>query len=164
MANLVLLNSEAKGSIIVPHRVRVRDRLRVFFGGNELDRRLASGVRPEESVALELRAQELITRRTRTELGQSLRRTARQRDPALSLTRAPVRRQAVAESGDLLLEVADRLLAPAPVAVSGVAKVRVLLSDGCGPLFDKRREGELRSDVIDAAEALEPRTSHEGLV
>lgn len=156
MADLLLLNSNAGSSFIVPHRVRVRDRLRVLFRGVELDRALADGAPPEQSAALELRARSLITRRTRDSLGQSLRRIVRQRDPAPSLTRIPVRGQAVAESCDLLLEIAGQLLAPAPVDVRGVAKVRVLLSDGCGPLFDKGREDELRSRALEAAKALEP--------
>jgi hypothetical protein len=72
------------------------------------------------------------------------------------VVRAPTSREAVAESCDELGLLAARLLAPAPVEARGVAQVRLLLSDGAGPLYWARRPGELRRRVREAREALEP--------
>lgn len=53
--------------------------------------------------------------------------------------------------------LALRLLDDRAVDVRGIAAVRVLLCDGCGPLFDGAdgNVGDLRNAVNDAIDALE---------
>jgi hypothetical protein len=47
----------------------------------------------------------------------------------------PIDRPAVAEEAPLLLQVAARLRAPAPLPVEAMRLVRALISDGTGPLY-----------------------------
>ena len=51
--------------------------------------------------------------------------------------------------------LASRLQAPNPVAVRAVAKVRVLLTDGTGPLYYPETRGSLDAAIRDVAAALD---------
>ncbi len=51
----------------------------------------------------------------------------------------PVHRSRVIGTEDLIDEVAVRLVLAAPVKVRGVARLRLLLSDGTGPLYETGR-------------------------
>jgi hypothetical protein len=157
MTNLALSSIETPQAHPSPRDVRIRDRLRALLHGFAFDRDLAAGAEVDRSPALELRAHHLISARTREDLGRNLRRIVRQRCSAPSPVRVPAAFNAVGEAGDLLARVAARLQAPAPVAARGVAQVSLLLSDGSGPLFDRRRAGELRSYLELALRDLEPR-------
>ena len=135
--------------------IRVRDRLIARWGSMKLDRALAAGTPPETSAALRLRAQALLAPRTRRTLGRALERVVAEPAPAPLLgARVPVRRSEVRGARDDLRLLAQRLAAPAPVDVRGVAKVRVLLSDGSGPLFWGRSPDELSGRIRQAIEAL----------
>lgn len=160
---VALLQEGPRSSFIVPHRVRLRDRLRARLRSVELDRALAAGARPEQSAALELRARNLIAARTRSEFGHSIRRIARPSRSAPSVVRVPAAGTTLADSDHLLHRLARRLLAPAPVDARGMAQVRLLLSDGSGPLFDRRRASELGLRLEAATQALEPRISEQSL-
>jgi hypothetical protein len=135
--------------------VRVRDRLIARWRAMKLDRELAAGAPPESSGALLLRARALLAPRNRRGLGRALERIVAEPAPAPLLgARVPVRRSEVRRSRDDLRLLAQRLAAPTPVAVRGVAKVRVLLSDGSGPLFWGRSADELSGRIRQAIEAL----------
>jgi hypothetical protein len=54
------------------------------------------------------------------------------RDPAM---RVPIRTEAVQQSGDVVQDVMARLLGPLPVRARGVARLRILLSDGRSPVY-----------------------------
>ncbi len=142
--------------------VRARDRLIARWRSFTLDRALAAGAPPEDSAPLLLRAHALLDPRTRRDLGYSLRRILRQRSRTPSIgTRVPVRRDAVAQARDGLDLLARRLLGDTPVAVRGVARVRVLLSDGSGSLFWDGSGDDLRARVEEAVEALDPENQRE---
>jgi hypothetical protein len=159
MADLVLTKLETGQRGASPGQIRFRDRLRALLRGFALDRDLAAGAEVERSPALALRARHLLSARTREDLGSNLRRIANRDRSAPSLVHVPIAGNAAAEAADLLGQVAARLLAPAPVDMRGVAQVSLLLSDGSGPLFDRRRTGELRSCLELALRDLEPRTA-----
>jgi hypothetical protein len=143
--------------------VRARDRLVARWKSPKLDRALAKGVPPETSGALLLRARTLVGPRARGELSRALQRILREassRAPRPG-ARMPVRRNEVMDARDDVNLLARRLLAPAPVDVRGVAQVRLLLSDGSGPLFWRRSADDLRGRIREAIEALELNASHE---
>ena len=50
----------------------------------------------------------------------------------------------------------DRLLAPGPLPARGMAQVLRILTDGSASLYYPGSEGQLRSTVQDALDALEP--------
>jgi hypothetical protein len=66
----------------------------------------------------------------------------------------PVSREASGAARDALLDLAERLRQPRPVRPEGVARVRRLLTDGGGPLYDGS-PGELRAAAMLALSALD---------
>ena len=71
MSVVLLIEDQGDASYVVPRRVRLRDRVAVRLHSASLDAALASGVAPESSPALALRAEQLIGPVAR-ELGNSL--------------------------------------------------------------------------------------------
>jgi hypothetical protein len=142
----------------VAPRPGLRDRLAARIEAARLDGELARGADPEERPALALRARRLLAPRTRAALGRHLERML---DDALTgegavLTRIRPRRGAVLEAADELDAVAQRLREHRPVAAGGVARVRLLLTDGCGPLYLPVAGQTLRTAVEAALDGLEP--------
>ncbi|MFZ0172947.1 MAG: hypothetical protein WAL04_14785 [Acidimicrobiales bacterium] len=153
---IVLLN----GDCICGTRARLRDRLVVRLRAARIDQELSEGASPESTVALALRAQRLAAPESRRKLARDLEGIAAHADPGvelrplrISLCRARIR-EAAAELG----AVSDRLLSSGPVAARGVAKLEVLLADGCGPLYQQRSREDLRVRLTEVLEALEPLT------
>jgi hypothetical protein len=140
---------------LCPARVRLVDRLVARYRASLLDAQLAEGVGPESSLWLALRARLLVRPSHAHRLSKALKwlvmtSEASPRVPA----RAPVRRDAVRLARGELLTLADRLLEPGPLGVQGVARARVLLRDGAGPLYTASSGRDLRSEVRDALRAL----------
>ena len=138
-----------------PATVRLIDRIRARLCGRKLDLALAGGASPESSVALALRAQCLVQPVVRGELARSLERTLACHSGKALSGRIGVCGRRVADARRELETVVERLSAPAPVAAAGVARIRVLLSDGSGPLYQERSGVDLRSELIEAASALD---------
>jgi hypothetical protein len=67
----------------------------------------------------------------------------------------PLCRRKVLSSRDSLLELARRLEYAEPVDVRGVARARVLLTSGDGPLYNLPHADDLEPVVLDALAALE---------
>jgi hypothetical protein len=144
------------GDVLQARRVRLRDRLVARLRAHHLDRRLAAGVAPERSAALSLRAARLIEPAVGAALARRLDVVIAEADGRL-LPRARVaaRRRAVFEAAPELEALARRLADPAPRGVGGVAQARLLLTDGCGPLYSGRADEELGAAVRRARAALE---------
>jgi hypothetical protein len=131
------------------------DRLLVAVAAAKLDRELANGARQDASPALSRRARMLTEPAAREQLGRQLRRIVRDaHQRAMRGSRVPLNRERVLESEHDLALLASRLQSPSRVSVRGVAKVRVLLTDGCGPLFYSRSATDLRDAVREATTAL----------
>lgn len=156
--NVVLLDQGGREDRqIVVRRVSRADRLAVRFQAASLDRLLAAGQSPDSSAVLTLRARELLGPHLRRGMARSLRRLQRdaQRRPALVPAVSLVRDQ-VLSAGPVLTQLADRLVGDEPVDVRGVALTRLLLTEGTGPLYYRRRaDGVLRA-AGEAMEALTP--------
>lgn len=60
-------------------------------------------------------------------------------DAAGSSTRVPIHVDAVRRSADIVEEVLARLASPVPVRARGMARLRILLSDGRGPVYRSGR-------------------------
>ncbi len=137
-------------------RVRILDRVLARSRSDRLDRDLARGKAPESTVGLAIRAQYLVSPTSRCQLAHDLEHVsaiARQPGP---LYPAKVRidadriRQAEAD----VRALTDRLESPALVAPRGVAMLRVLLTDGAGPLYSGPRR-HLPVVLHDARHALD---------
>jgi hypothetical protein len=154
--SVVLIHEDPDGTALGLRRVRLRDRLAGVLRAHDLDRQLADGVPPERSAALSLRARRLLRPRTAAMLSRGVRRVLHDiqtREPGGG--RMPVRRQAVRAVADDLERLARRLVAPQPVGVAGLARVRLLLSDGSGPLFSGRAREDLSAAVARALAGLD---------
>jgi hypothetical protein len=131
-------------------------RLRVGIGRFGLDRRLAAGEDPGRSPELALRARQITTHRAQLALAMRIERILREADrpePALT-ARAPLQRAAVHGARPALLSLVDTLRAGGPCAREGMARVHLLLSDGCGALWAPSEAGTLDRETRRAINAL----------
>jgi len=122
-----------------------------------LDVEIAEGGRAGSSGALALRADQLVELDERRRLAHSLRRALSHGDPRLRIPHAAIvlaDREAVAGWEHGLLGIAERLERPEPVTATAVARVKVLLCDGTGPLYDSAAERSLGEMVWWIADAL----------
>ena len=122
--------------------VRVRARLHA----PSLDRELASGIAPWRSPLHAARAVALTGDRNRRGLARSLERLIEQahepRGPYRGAAIEPCRDQ-VLEALPVMLGVAGRLRSADPVDARGIARLRILLSDGSGPCYVRIRGNDL---------------------
>jgi hypothetical protein len=133
----------------------VSDRILSAMAATKLDRELANGVRQDASPALARRARKLVEPTARDRLGRQLRRIVRDaHERTAPGPRVPLNRRRVLEVEDDLRLLASRLQSPSRVSVRGVAKVRLLLTDGSGPLFYWGSTADLGDVVRDATTAL----------
>jgi hypothetical protein len=158
MSSIVIIVPPAgmSADTLQPRRVRLRDRVAARLRANGLDRRLADGAPPERSAALSLRARRLIEPPMAATMARSLHRLAREaREHRAARGPMPARMAAVREAAAELEDLARRLVAPRPAAVRGIAQVRLLLTDGAGPLYSETAGEDLAAAVRRARAALE---------
>jgi hypothetical protein len=160
MSVVLLVSGQGDARAVTPARVRLRDRVAARLRAFGLDRALARGVAPESSPALELRAATLIGPAA-WQLGDQLRQIvlAAQVSGRVPIHAVPISRRLIREVEPELSGLAARLLEHRPVDVRGVASVRALLCDGCGPLYGTglADAASLRGAISAAIEALEIR-------
>ncbi|ORB53196.1 hypothetical protein BST42_12955 [Mycolicibacterium rhodesiae] len=115
--------------------VTARLRARVFAG--RLDRDVDDGIAPLPGSPLAIHMARLTSISEREALARSLRQALadlhRER-PAYS-SHIPVHPQRLATCRDVVDDITLRLHAPQPVRARGMARLRILLSDGTGPLY-----------------------------
>jgi hypothetical protein len=151
---MIVVLDEATGLGL--RRVRWRDRLLVRVRTSALDRELAAGAAPESSVPLALHAGRLCEPAERRVLARSLTRIVAAADaPMAHRLKAPVSRPAVQRARAELAAVAGRLVASGPVDVHGVARVRTLVADGTGPLYQSAPPECLRHELTEVLAALD---------
>jgi hypothetical protein len=155
----MLVLDDGRGLVAV--RPRLRDWVAVRAGASRLDDQLAAGVSPETTAALALRAQLLVRMSRRRALARSLRRImTRAIDPSSEpLAAVPLRRDRVRDAAGEFGELIQCLLTSGPVAAHGVAQAEVLLSDGRGPLYNRRNRDDLRARLRDIIRVLDPLAS-----
>jgi hypothetical protein len=134
----------------------LRDRLQTWIRSSRLDSDLARGVPPESTAALAIHAERLARPATCRQLARSITRIAAEARPE-SWTNpiVPLCRDEVRDARSELEALADRLAAEGPVSAKGVAQVRVLLTDGTGPLYC-RSQVHLKARAGQALAALDP--------
>jgi hypothetical protein len=146
----------SEGTALGLRRVRWWDRLVVRLRSSALDQELAAGASPEATVALAVHAGRLCEPAQRRLLARSLTRIVAASDlPARSRLKAPVCRPAVQQARPELAALAGRLSASGPVDVRGLARVRTLLADGTGPLYQPAPPERLRREVVEVLAALD---------
>ena len=124
---------------------------------SSLDRQLAAGRSPESTHLLATRASQLVSAVMRRELVQNIEHLLElaNRPAGVRSPRVLARRQAIIDVEPDLRTMLTKLAIPLPTSARGVAIVRMLLTDGTGPLYNQRNPTSLRDAVRDAAAHLE---------
>jgi hypothetical protein len=153
-----LLTDFAGTDRVVARQWRAYTRFVVWMRLWSLDQKLARGVCPDDHVTLALRAHQLHSLATRRLIASELRELVRvARRPRGRFDRGVCLSCEVRGACGLLERLAARLESHSPVEAAGVARVRVLLRDGCGPLFADTAGGALEQSLHEAMLELEPR-------
>ena len=153
---VVVVEDAEQGLVLV--EPRPGDRLLCALRSGALDRELAHGLRPETSRTRSLWAALLVTpARRRCYATTLLRLVAAAEQPGSRLARRlpPPTRARLRTCAADLRRLADRLVAPQPVTAGGMARVRLLLTDGGGPLHGPAPAATLRRAVAEALDALD---------
>ncbi len=118
-----------------------------------LDRRLAAGCPAGASRLLGLRAREVVSPAGRRELAQRWEHVLDQarRPPVPRTPRAPLGRERIAAAEPGVRDMLAVLGGPRPITVRGAAAASLLLSDGTGPLHNRRCFPGLDAAVREAA-------------
>jgi hypothetical protein len=133
-------------------------KLKALLHTNRLDEDLACGADPNSDPLRHERALELLEAETRRRIAANLRQALAEAEaPRRPFSvKAPIARAALRDSREDVEDVADRLASPAPVSPQGVAKARMLLTDGTGPLYGEETTAtQLRWGLAATAEAIE---------
>jgi hypothetical protein len=138
-------------ALILSTRRRRRQRLAegtwVLMRRRTLERRLINGVDPVTDPLVARRAAQLATPRSRERTACSLEAVVRQTRHIGGVRISnivPASRREVRLAKPYLLEMIARLRDGRPIWPGGVARIREMLADGCGPLFTGERHGALR--------------------
>jgi hypothetical protein len=103
----------------------------------------------------------LVSLVMRLELAQSWKNLLVQsrRSPVMRNPRVLLNREGIIARESDLCEMLNALTDPSPTPARGVAMVSCLLSDGAGPLYDRRRSDELGTALREAIAQLDPSAS-----
>ena len=112
---------------------RVTARLRAY----QFDRQLAVGVPAPAGSALAVHQARLTSSAEREAIARTLRLAVHDAHAGLSpfSSRIPVHSNNIAAAEDLIDTITLRLHSPRPVSARGMARVRLVLSDGGGPMY-----------------------------
>lgn len=156
MRSITAICSAFARSAPAPHGLgATRLRLRVLLHRFGFDRDLADGGGAEGEAGLQLRSLQLTCSAERRRLAGCLRKlveeaeTVQRRRPLSPVV--PIQREVVLIWRDSIVGIAGRLLRPTPVAAAGMARLRLFLSDGAGPLFNPTSD-YLMADVLQRIE------------
>ena len=130
-------------------------RLQARFLTGRLDRDLEAGILAEPGSALALHMVRVTSVEERQALARSLRHAVSDpRDTSRVVPmRVPVHPQRVAACHDVIDDITLLLHSPRPVRARGMARLRMLLSDGRGPLYRNGR-GSLAAELRGVLAAL----------
>jgi anti-sigma factor RsiW len=113
-------------------------RLTARLKAHQFDRQLAVGVPAPAGGALAVHQARLTSDAEREAVARTLRQAlhdAHAGGAPLS-SRIPVHTTNIVTAEDLIDAITLRLHSPRPVSARGMARLRVVLSDGCGPMYE----------------------------
>jgi hypothetical protein len=155
-ATLVVLDPHGRQLRLRRNRRWSRALARLLAAG--LDRQLASGRSPESSRFLAARAHVLVSPAMRRELAADLANVIAQagRPAVMRNPRVPINRSSILACEPEIRETITALLTQSPAPARGAAMVNRLLSDGSGPLYNRRRAEQLSIALAEARAVLDP--------
>jgi hypothetical protein len=111
-------------------------RMRAALFADRYDRELEAGVSATPGSPIAAHCARLACARERQELSAALHMVMRDALVERSRkSRIPAQTAAVRQAADVISDILDRLESPQPARVRGVARLRIVLSDGRGPLY-----------------------------
>lgn len=118
-------------------RPPLRKRWAARFRAGRYDRQIAVGVPAQNGSALAAHYARLASDAERKTIARALRRTVRdaRADGPLMSSRIPLHVPNITAAEDIIDTILLRLQSPRPVGARGMARLRVLLADGSGPLY-----------------------------
>jgi hypothetical protein len=141
-------------------------RLSAHLRASSLDRQLASGLAPESSRTMAARAEMLVSRPRRQSLAENWRDLSERAagKPAVLTGCAPLCRDRIIGADSHIREMVRALSTPLPVPAQGVAMASWLLTDGAGPLYNRKCAMDLSGALGRVVELLDPTRalSHQG--
>jgi alpha-beta hydrolase superfamily lysophospholipase len=134
--DLLFTASEALRRTATPRpslAARVKARLRAY----QLDRQLAVGVPARAGSALAVHQARLVTVAEREAIALTLRQALQDANAGAAplSSRIPLHPTNVVAAQDVIDAITLRLSSPRPVSARGMARLRVVLSDGAGPMY-----------------------------
>lgn len=128
-------------------------RLAARFRAGRLDRLVAVGVPARAGSAQSAHEWRLMSTAEREAIARSLRTSVANAGGVGLSSRIPLHGPNIAAAADVIDAVTSRLHSPLPVRARGMARLRLVLSDGTGPLYRCGR-GDLRGRLGAALAAL----------
>lgn len=116
-------------------RPRLTARLAARLRAHTFDRRLAVGVPADPGSALAAHRARVTSTAERRVLARALRRVRQRADAPSWSSSVPVHADNIAAAGQLIDRLIARLETPGPVGARGMARLRLVLGDGSGPLY-----------------------------
>ena len=112
-------------------------RLTARLHADQFDRQLAVGVPAPAGSALAVHQARLTSVAEREAVARTLRRAVHdaQAGGAPLSSRVPVHPNNIRAAEDLIDAITLRLHSPQPVSARGMARLRVVLANGCGPMY-----------------------------
>jgi hypothetical protein len=157
MKTQLLYESPAHDAL--PEREPPWDRLLARALAPSLDRQLAAGCPPRSRPALAIRAREIVTQAARRELARrwaNVLDLASQQPVPQRSARALLQRSAVIAAAPDLHELIAVLTGGRPIDARGAAMASSLLSDGTGPLYNRRSPVDVGTAVRAATRQMDP--------
>lgn len=147
--------SDALRRTTAPRRPSLAARVTARLRAYHLDRQLAVGVPAPAGSALAVHQARLTSVAEREAIARALRRAVHDADTGVAplSSRIPLHPINIAAAEDLIDTIALRLHSPRPVSARGMARLRLVLSDGCGPMY-RFGDGDLRGRLGAALAAL----------
>lgn len=103
------------------------------------DQQIENGVAIAAGTPLAAHYSRLASRREREDMAEALTHllqdAGRMPHEGRATMRVPIRADAVRQSAEVVEDVLGRLAGPLPVRARGMARLRILLSDGRGPVY-----------------------------
>jgi hypothetical protein len=136
-----------------PTRWPARLSAKVF--GTRYDREIELGVPIRPASALAFHAARITSRTQREQLARALRSALEQEPERLAVftSRVPVHRDGITKAADVVGDITAVLATSGPVRARGMARLRLLLGDGAGPLYQGGR-GSLAAELRGVLAAL----------
>jgi len=154
---LVVADQADRGRLVARRR-RGWDKLLTKLRARSLDTQLAGGASPDDAWLRAVRAAALVAPATRLALAgdwENLLERARGPQPVAG-ARVPLARARILAAEDEIGHLVAALRSLLPVPVRGAAMANLLITDGRGPVYNRRSTRDLGAAVREAVRFLDP--------